>query len=126
MEEKIIQPLNENIKIEKNNSFASAEVQKRAVEVQNQNTPETYKNKLAEETRDILKQQQNYEIKGSIRKMRRNVLYLSFVFIVFFFLYFSQKSQYSIFWCLFLILQIPYYFVRKKWIIKDHKDSRDF
>lgn len=126
MEKKTIQPINSNIKIEQNNSFASAEVQKRAVEVQNQNTPEIYKNKLAEETRDILKQQQNYEIKESIRRMRKNVLKLSFVFIMFFFLYYSQKSQYSYVWTFFLILQVPYYFLRKKWIIKDHKDLREF
>ena len=125
-ERKIIQPLNNNIEIEQNRSFAPKNIQQAAVQAQNQNTPETYKTHLAEETRDILREQQNHQIKESIRKMRKNVLKLSFVFILFFFVYFSQGSNYALVCIFFLVLQIPYYFSRKKWIIKDYKDSREF
>lgn len=123
---KIIQPINDNIDIEQDRSFASKEVQQASLQVQNQNTPETYKARLAQETRDILREQQNHQIKESIRKMRKNVLKLSFVFILFFFVYFSQGSNYALVCIFFLALQIPYYFSRKKWIIKDYKDSREF
>lgn len=125
-ERKVIQPLNDNIEIEQNRSFASEDIQQASVQAQNQNTPETYKTRLAQETRDILREQQNHQIKESIRKMRKNVLKLSFVFILFFFVYSSQGSNYSLVLIFFLFLQIPYYFSRKKWIIKDHKDSREF
>lgn len=125
-ERKVIQPLNDNIEIEQNRSFASEDIQQASVQAQNQNTPETYKTRLAQETRDILREQQNHQIKESIRKMRKNVLKLSFVFILFFFVYSSQGSNYSLVLIFFLFLQIPYYFFRKKWIIKDHKDSREF
>ena len=81
---KTIKPIHDDIEIEKNRSFASPEVQKRAVEVQNANTPQSYRDKLAEETRDILKQKQNYEIKLAIRHMRKNVLRLAFVYSLFF------------------------------------------
>lgn len=123
---KNIQPLHNNIEIEKNRSFASPEVQKRAVEVQNANTPKSYRDKLAEETRDILKQKQNYEIKSAIRHMRKNVLKLSFVFTLFFALSNPAKNETAFLWLFFIILQIPYYAIRRSWIIKDHKDAQDF
>ncbi len=123
---KTIKPIHDDIEIEKNRSFASPEVQKRAVEVQNANTPQSYRDKLAEETRDILKQKQNYEIKLAIRHMRRNVLKLSFVFAFFFIVAIYQKNETAFLWPFFIILQIPYYAIRRSWIIKDHKDTQDF
>ena len=123
---KNIQPLHNDIEIEKNRSFASPEVQKRAVEVQNANTPQSYRNKLAEETRDILKQKQNHEIKLAIRHMRKNVLKLAFVFAFFFIVAIYQKNETAFLWPFFIILQIPYYAIRRSWIIKDHKDTQDF
>lgn len=123
---KNIQPLHNDIKIEKNRSFASPEVQKRAVEVQNANTPQSYRDKLAEETRGILKQKQNYEIKSAIRHMRKNVLKLAFVFALFFVLSNPAKNETAFLWLFFIVLQIPYYTIRRSWIIKDHKDTQDF
>ena len=123
---KNIQPLHNDIEIEKNRSFASPEVQKRAVEVQNANTPQSYRDKLAEETRDILKQKQNYEIKSAIRHMRKNVLKLAFIFVLLFILTNPEKNETAFLWLFFIILQIPYYAIRRLWIIKDHKDTQDF
>ena len=52
MNEKIIKPLNNDIKIEENKSFASKDIQKKASDAYNENTQ---KEALAIETRKLLR-----------------------------------------------------------------------
>ena len=79
MNEKIIKPLNNDIKIEENKSFAS--------------------------------------------KMRKNILWLALFFVIMFIIYHSQKSNLSLMWIIFILLQIPYYILKRNKIIKKHKDD---
>ena len=99
MNEKIIKPLNNNIKIEENKSFASKDIQKKASDAYNENTQ---KEALAIETRSILKQRSKYNIQQEIAKMRKNI---------------------SLMWIIFIILQAPYYIFKRSKIIKKHKDD---
>ena len=106
MNEKIIKPLNNNIKIEENKSFASKDIQKKASDAYNENTQ---KEALAIETRSILKQRSKYNIQQEIAKMRKNILWLTLFFVIMFIIYHSQKSNLSLMWIIFIILQAPYY-----------------
>lgn len=120
MNEKIIKPLNNNIKIEENKSFASKDIQKKASDAYNENTQ---KEALAIETRSILKQRSKYNIQQEIAKMRKNVLWLTLFFVIMFIIYHSQKSNLSLMWVIFIILQAPYYTFKRSKIIKKHKDD---
>lgn len=120
MNEKIIKPLNNNIKIEENKSFASKDIQKKASDAYNENTQ---KEALAIETRIILKQRSKYNIQQEIAKMRKNVLWLTLFFVIMFIIYHSQKSNLSLMWIIFIILQAPYYTFKRSKIIKKHKDD---
>ncbi len=120
MDEKIIKPLNNNIKIEKNKSFASKDIQKKALGVYSENTQ---KEALCIETRNILKQRSKHNIQQEIAKMRKNVLWLTLFFGIMFIIYHSQKSNLSLMWVIFILLQIPYYFFKRNQIIKKHKDD---
>ena len=93
MNEKIIKPLNNNIKIEENKNFASKDIQKKASGVYNENTQ---KEALAIETRSI---------------------------VIMSIIYHSQKSNLSLMWIIFIILQAPYYIFKRSKIIKKHKDD---
>ena len=121
MNEKIIKPLNNDIKIEENKSFASKDIQKKASDAYNENTQ---KEALAIETRSILKQRSKYNIQQEIAKMRKNVLWLTlFFFVIMSIIYHSQKSNLSLMWIIFIILQAPYYIFKRSKIIKKHKDD---
>lgn len=120
MDEKIIKPLNDNIKIEENKSFASKDVQKKASDAYNENTQ---KEALSIETRDILKQRSKHNIQQEIIKMRKNVLWLALFFVIMFTIYHPQKSSLSLMWIIFILLQIPYYIFKRNKIIKKHKDD---
>lgn len=120
MNEKIIKPLNDNIKIEENKSFASKDVQKKASDTYNENTQ---KEALSIETRNILKQRSEHSIQQEIAKMRKNVLWLALFFVIMFTIYHSQKSNLSLMWIIFVLLQIPYYIFKRNKIIKKHKDD---
>lgn len=120
MDEKIIKPLNDNIKIEENKSFASKDVQKKASDAYNENTQ---KEALSIETRNILKQRSKHNIQQEITKMRKNVLWLALFFVIMFTIYHSQKSNLSLMWIIFILLQIPYYIFKRNKIIKKHKDD---
>ncbi len=120
MNEKIIKPLNDNIKIEENKSFASKDVQKKASDTYNENTQ---KEALSIETRNILKQRSEHSIQQEIAKMRKNVLWLALFFVIMFTIYHSQKSNLSLMWIIFILLQIPYYIFKRNKIIKKHKDD---
>lgn len=120
MNEKIIKPLNDNIKIEENKSFASKDVQKKASDTYNENTQ---KEALSIETRNILKQRSEHDIQQEIAKMRKNVLWLALFFVIMFTIYHSQKSNLSLMWIIFILLQIPYYIFKRNKIIKKHKDD---
>ena len=120
MNEKIIKPLNDNIKIEENKSFASKDVQKKASDTYNENTQ---KEALSIETRNILKQRSEHSIQQEIAKMRKNVLWLALFFVIMFTIYHSQKSNLSLMWIIFVLLQIPYYIFKRNKIIKKHKND---
>ena len=120
MDKKIIEPLNNNIEIEENKSFASKDIQKKASDAYNENTQ---KEALAIETRSILKQRSKYNIQQEIAKMRKNVLWLALFFVIMFIIYHSQKSNLSLMWIIFIILQAPYYTFKRSKIIKKHKDD---
>lgn len=120
MNEKIIKPLNDNIKIEENKSFALKDVQKKASDTYNENTQ---KEALSIETRNILKQRSEHSIQQEIAKMRKNVLWLALFFVIMFTIYHSQKSNLSLMWIIFILLQIPYYIFKRNKIIKKHKDD---
>lgn len=120
MDEKIIKPLNDNIKIEENKSFASKDIQKKASDAYNENTQ---KEALSIETRNILKQRSKHNIQQEITKMRKNVLWLALFFVIMFTIYHSQKSSLSLMWIIFILLQIPYYIFKRNKIIKKHKDD---
>lgn len=120
MNEKIIKPLNNDIKIEENKSFASKDIQKKASDAYNENTQ---KEALAIETRSILKQRSKYNIQQEIAKMRKNILWLALFFVIMFIIYHSQKSNLSLMWIIFILLQIPYYILKRNKIIKKHKDD---
>lgn len=93
MNEKIIKPLNNNIKIEENKSFASKDIQKKASDAYSENMQ---KEALSIETRSILKQRSKYSIQQEIAKMRKNVLWLTLFFVIMFIIYHSQKSNLSL------------------------------
>lgn len=120
MNEKIIKPLNNNIKIEENKSFASKDIQKKASDAYSENIQ---KEALAIETRSILKQRSKYNIQQEIAKMRKNILWLTLFFVIMFIIYYSQKSNLSLMWIIFIILQAPYYIFKRSKIIKKHKDD---
>lgn len=120
MDKKIIKPLNDNIKIEENKSFASKDVQKKASDTYNENTQ---KEALSIETRNILKQRSEHSIQQEIAKMRKNVLWLALFFVIMFTIYHSQKSNLSLMWIIFVLLQIPYYIFKRNKIIKKHKND---
>lgn len=120
MNEKIIKPLNDNIKIEENKSFASKDIQKKASDAYNKNTQ---KEALSIETRNILKQRSKHNIQQEIAKMRKNILWLALFFVIMFTIYHSQKSNLSLMWIIFILLQIPYYIFKRNKIIKKHKDD---
>lgn len=120
MNEKIIKPLNNNIKIEENKSFASKDIQKKASDAYSENIQ---KEALTIETRSILKQQSKYSIQQEIAKMQKNVLWLTLFFVVMSIIYHSQKSNLSLMWIIFIILQAPYYIFKRSKIIKKHKDD---
>lgn len=120
MNEKIIKPLNDNIKIEENKSFASKDVQKKASDAYNENTQ---KEALSIETRNILKRRSEHNIQQEIAKMRKNVLWLALFFVIMFTIYHSQKSNLSLMWIIFILLQIPYYIFKRNKIIKKHKND---
>lgn len=75
MDKKTIEPLNNNIEIEENKSFASRENQRKASDVYQENTQ---KEALAIETRNLLRQRLKHDIRQEISKMRKHVLWLSF------------------------------------------------
>lgn len=77
MDKKIIKPLNNNIEIEENKSFASREIQQKASDVYQENTQ---KESLAIETRNLLRQRLKHDIRQEVAKMRKHVLWLSFFF----------------------------------------------
>jgi hypothetical protein len=93
MDKKIIKPLNNNIEIEENKSFASREIQQKASDVYQENTQ---KESLAIETRNLLRQRLKHDIRQEVAKMRKHVLWLSFFFVIMFFMYNSQKKQFFI------------------------------
>ena len=94
MGKKTIEPLNNNIEIEENKSFASREIQQKASDVYQENTQ---KEALAIETRNLLRQRLKYDIRQEVAKMRKHVLWLSFFFIIMFFMYNSQKTVLHLF-----------------------------
>ena len=71
MNKKTIEPLNNNIEIEENKSFASRENQRKASDVYQENTQ---KEALAIETRNLLRQRLKHDIRQEISKMRKHVL----------------------------------------------------
>ena len=93
MDKKTIEPINNNIEIEENKGFASKEIQQKASSVYQENTQ---KEALAIETRNLLRQRLKHDIRQEVAKMRKHVLWLSFFFIIMFFMYNSQKKQYFI------------------------------
>ena len=107
MDKKIIEHLNNNDEIEENKSFASTETQQKASSVYQENTQ---KEALAIETRNLLRQRLKHDIRKEVAKMRKHVLWLSFFFVLMFFMYDSQKSSFSIVWLFFIALQVPYYY----------------
>ena len=117
MDKKIIEPLNNNVEIEENKSFASTETQQKASSVYQENTQ---KEALAIETRNLLRQRLKHDIRQEVAKMRKHV---SFFFVLMFFMYDSQKSSFSIVWLFFIALQVPYYYFRKSRIIKSYTDD---
>lgn len=122
MDKKTIEPLNNNIEIEENKSFASRENQQKASDVYQENT---YKEALAIETRNLLRQRLKHDIRQEVAKMRKHVLWLSFFFVIMFFMYNSQKNSSSFVWLFFIALQIPYYYSRKSRIIKSYTDDSE-
>ena len=122
MDNKIIEPLNKNIKIEENKSFASKEIQQKASSMYEENTQ---KEALAIETRNLLRQRLKHDIRQEVAKMRKHVLWLSFFFILMFFMYNSQKNNSSFVWLFFIALQVPYYYFRKSRIIKSYTDDSE-
>ena len=84
---------------------------------------EAEKEALAIETRSILKQRSKYNIQQEIAKMRKNILWLALFFVIMFIIYHSQKSNLSLMWIIFILLQIPYYILKRNKIIKKHKDD---
>ena len=120
MDKKIIEPLNNNVELEENKSFASTETQQKASSVYQENTQ---KEALAIETRNLLRQRLKHDIRKEVAKMRKHVLWLSFFFVLMFFMYDSQKSSFSIVWLFFIALQVPYYYFRKSRIIKSYTDD---
>ena len=105
MNEKIIKPL---------------DIQKKASDAYSENIQ---KEALAIETRSILKQRSKYSIQQEIAKMRKNVLWLTLFFVIMSIIYHSQKSNLSLMWIIFIILQAPYYIFKRSKIIKKHKDD---
>ena len=122
MDKKIIEPLNNNIEIEENKSFASKEIQQKASSIYQENTQ---KEALAIETRNLLRQRLKHDIRQEVAKMRKHVLWLSFFFILMFFMYNSQKNNSSFVWLFFIALQVPYYYFRKSRIIKSYTDDSE-
>ena len=88
MNEKIIKPLNNDIKIEENKIFASKDIQKKASGAYSENIQ---KEALAIETRSILKQRSKHNIQQEIAKMRKNVLWLALFFVIMFIIYILKK-----------------------------------
>lgn len=122
MDKKTIEPLNNNIEIEENKSFASKEIQQKASSIYEENTQ---KEALAIETRNLLRQRLKHDIRQEVAKMRKHVLWLSFFFMLMFFISNSQKNNSSFAWLLFIALQVPYYYFRKSRIIKSYTDDSE-
>lgn len=122
MDNKIIEPLNKNIEIEENKSFASKEIQQKASSMYEENTQ---KEALAIETRNLLRQRLKHDIRQEVAKMRKHVLWLSLFFIIMFFMSNSQKNNSSFAWLFFIALQVPYYYFRKSRIIKSYTDDSE-
>ena len=93
---------------------------KKTSDVYNENTQ---KEALAIETRSILKKRSKHNIQQEITKMRKNVLWLALFFVIMFIIYHSQKSNLSLMWIIFIILQAPYYVFKRSKIIKKYKDD---
>ena len=122
MDKKTIEPLNNNIEIEENKSFASKEIQQKASSIYEENTQ---KEALAIETRNLLRQRLKHDIRQEVAKMRKHVLWLSFFFMLMFFISNSQKNNSSFAWLFFIGLQVPYYYFRKSRIIKSYTDDSE-
>lgn len=122
MDKKTIEPLNNNIEIEENKSFASKEIQQKASSIYEENTQ---KEALAIETRNLLRQRLKHDIRQEVAKMRKHVLWLSFFFMLMFFISNSQKNNSSFAWLFFIALQVLYYYFRKSRIIKSYTDDSE-
>jgi hypothetical protein len=122
MDKKTIEPLNNNIEIEENKSFASKEIQQKASSIYEENTQ---KEALAIETRNLLRQRLKHDIRQEVAKMRKHVLWLSFFFMLMFFISNSQKNNSSFAWLFFIGLQVPYYYFRKSRIVKSYTDDSE-
>ncbi len=120
MDRKTIEPLNNNIEIEENKSFASTETQQKASDLYQENIQ---KEALAIEKRNLLRQRLKHDIRQEVAKMRKHVLWLSFFFMLMFFISNSQKNNSSLAWLFFIALQVPYYYFRKSRIIKSYTDD---
>lgn len=122
MENKNIQPLNNNIEIEENKSFANNQTQSNTQQVYPENN---YSNKLAEETNALLRQRLKKDIRDSISSMRKSMIRWGvLVSILFIFAGMSKSEGLIIFFFVLFIALFPIYFARKKKIINEFMDDK--